>query len=100
MLAITTCLTSVSGKASCSTDAKFSKTTMASAPASLSWNSNSRGLYSGLTLTQVMPARRTPAIATGYCSTFGIMMATRAPRLRPLLCSQAAKAREAASSSA
>ena len=33
---------------------------------------------------------------TGYCNTFGIMMATRAPRCRPMLCSQAAKAREAA----
>ena len=84
MLATTTCFTSVSGSASCSTAAKFSSTTMASAPESLSWNSSSRGLYSGLTFTTVMPARRMPAIATGYCSTFGIMMATRAPRLQPL----------------
>ena len=100
MLATTTCFTSVCGNASCSTEAKFSSTMMASAPQSLSWNSSSRGLYSGLTFTPVKPARRMPAIATGYCSTFGIMMATRAPRCRPLLCSQAAKAREAASSSA
>ena len=39
------------GSASCSTEAKFSSTTMASAPQSLSWNSSSRGLYSGLTFT-------------------------------------------------
>ena len=51
MLATTTCLTLVCGSASCSTAAKFSSTTMASAPQSLSWNSSSRGLYSGLTFT-------------------------------------------------
>jgi hypothetical protein len=34
------------------------------------------------------PARSTPIIATGYCSTFGIMIATRAP-FSPLDCRKA-----------
>ena len=51
------------------------------------------------TLTATNPARNTAATATGYCSTFGIMIATRAPRFRPLLCSHAASASESSSSS-
>jgi hypothetical protein len=50
-----------------------------------------------LTFTKVKPARKAPARATGYCNTFGIMMATRAPRRSPLLCSQAPNARDSAS---
>jgi hypothetical protein len=72
---------------------------MASAPESLSWCSSSRGVYSGLTLTTVQPARSTPASTAGYCSTLGIMMATRLPLVSPLLCSHAPIAAELASSS-
>ena len=43
------------------------------------------------------PARSTAATATGYCSTLGIMIATRAPLSRPRLCSQAASACESVS---
>ncbi len=42
---------------------------------------SSRAVYSGLVLTTVRPARRTPNIAIGYCSTFGSMIATRSPLL-------------------
>jgi hypothetical protein len=45
-------------------------------------------------LTTVQPARRIPASATGYCITFGIMIATRLPLPNPRLCSQAASAAE------
>ena len=39
-------------------------------------------------------------MATGYCRQFGIISATRAPRARPLACSQAPKSRDILSSSA
>ena len=84
MLATTTCFTLGARQRLLQRVAKFSSTMMASAPESLSWNSSSRGVYSGLTFTTVQPARRMAAIATGYCSTFGIMMATRAPRSQAL----------------
>ena len=45
------------------------------------------------------PARSTAATATGYCSTLGIMIATRAPRFSPRPCSQAASDRDNASTS-
>jgi hypothetical protein len=70
----------------CSVEAKFSSTMISFAPESLSWCSSSRGVYSGLTLTTTMPARRMPATATGYCGTLGIMMATRSPGARPVDC--------------
>ncbi|MNR27157.1 hypothetical protein D3C85_1444160 [compost metagenome] len=79
MAAITTFFTGVRAITSSSTPAKFSRMTMVSTPASLSWCSSSRGVYSGLTLTTVQPARRMPNTATGYCSRLGIMMATRVP---------------------
>ena len=81
----------------CSTDAKFSTMTIAFAPESLSWCSSSRGVYSGLTLTTTSPARNTPATATGYCGTLGIMIATRSPFSSPRLCRYAAKARDRSS---
>ncbi len=40
-----------------------------------------------------------PMIATGYCSTFGIMMATRAPLARPLDWRKAPKSADWRSSS-
>jgi hypothetical protein len=40
------------------------------------------------------------AIEIGYCSTFGIMTATRAPGFSPRLCSQAPSRLEYASTSA
>ncbi len=67
----------------CSVLAKFSMMTIALAPESLSWCSSSRGVYSGLTLTTTIPARRMPATATGYCGVLGIMIATRSPLSRP-----------------
>ena len=79
--------------------AKFSSTTMATAPESFSWCCSSRGVYIGFTFTTTRPARRVPNSATGYCSRLGIISATRSPRRRPArFCSQAAKARLAASS--
>ena len=74
---------------SSSVAAKFSSTTIASAPESTSWCSSSRAVYSGLTLTTTQPARNTAAIATMYCGTLGIISATRAPRASPSDCSQA-----------
>ena len=85
----TTVLVGTLSTTCCSVVAKFSRMKIASAPESLSWCSSSRGVYSGLTLTTVQPARSTPASTTGYCSTFGIMMATRLPLVKPRLCSQA-----------
>jgi hypothetical protein len=41
-----------------------------------------------------------PIIATGYCSTFGIMMATRAPLARPFDCRKAPNAADFVSRSA
>ena len=82
----TTCLRAVLPMHFSSVWAKFSMMTMALAPESLSWCSSSRGVYSGLTLTTTSPARSTAATATGYCGTFGIMMATRSPRARPRPC--------------
>ena len=46
--------------------AKFSSTTIASAPESLSWCSSSRGVYSGLTFTTTNPARKIAAMVTMY----------------------------------
>ena len=47
------------------------KTTMVSTPASLSWCSSSRGVYSGLTLTCTAPARTMPSKAIGKASRLG-----------------------------
>src|SRR5262249_21004432 len=55
------------------------------------------GRVQGILFTTVKPARKMAQIATGYCSTFGIMMATRAPFAMPLLCSQAPSARDISS---
>ena len=97
---VITCLTAVFGRTCCSTPAKFSTMTMAFAPESFSWCSSSRGVYSGLTFTTTMPARRMPNSATGYCSTLGDMIATRSPFASPgRPCRNAANARESASSS-
>ena len=74
--------------------------TIALAPESFSWCCSSRGVYSGLTFTTVMPARRMPKIATGYCSRFGDMMATRSPLAMPgSPCRKAANSRDSRSSS-
>ena len=40
-------------------------------------------MYSGLTLTTVQPARRTPNRQTGYCRMFGIISAMRVPFPQP-----------------
>ncbi len=65
---------------------------MQRAPESLSWWRSSRAVYSGLTLTTTSPARKMPHIATGYCSTFGSMIATRSPRVSPsVFCRKQAK---------
>ncbi len=80
---VITCSTGVLFTTCCRTLAKFSRMTMARAPESFSWCSSSRGVYIGLTLTTVMPARRMPNSATGYCSRFGDMIATRSPRAIP-----------------
>ena len=89
-----TLLRPVCGRTFCTTCAKFSTTTIALAPESLSWCSSSRAVYSGLVFTTTMPARSTPNSAIGYCRTFGIIRATRSPAARPdLCCSQAANAR-------
>ena len=53
MVATTTCLTLVLATTCCKVVAKFSSTMMASEPESISWCCNSRGVYSGLTLTTV-----------------------------------------------
>ena len=98
---VITCSTGVLASTSCSVWAKFSTMTMALAPESFSWCSSSRGVYSGLTFTTVMPARRMPNSATGYCRRFGAMMATRSPLAMPgSPCRNAAKSRESLSSSA
>ena len=78
--------TPVSPITCCSVCAKFSKITMAFAPESFSWCSSSRGVYSGLVFTTVRPARNAAVIATGYCSTFGSMIAMRSPLRRPATC--------------
>ena len=80
--------------------AKFSTQTSTSAPESFSWCSSSRGVYSGLTLTTVHPARSVPNRHTGYCRMLGIISATRAPFLHPMPCSQAPNAIDSVSSSA
>jgi hypothetical protein len=73
--------------------AKFSSTTMAVGAGVDELVLSSRGVYSGLTLTTTRPARRVPNSATGYCSRFGIISATRSPRSQAgPFCSQAAKA--------
>ena len=98
---VITCATGVRSSTCCSTAAKFSTMTIALTPASLSWCSTSRGVYSGLTFTTTMPARRMPSSATGYCSRFGAMTATRSPWPRPGSdCRKAAKSRDRRSSSA
>ena len=63
--------------------AKFSRITMHFAPESFSWCSSSRRVYSGFTLTATSPARNAAHSATPYCSTFGIMIATRSPFFSP-----------------
>src|SRR5438105_10540248 len=73
--------------------AKFSRMMIASTPASLSWCSSSRAVYSGFTLTTMQPARSTAAMATMYCGTLGIISAMRVPFTKPLDCSQAPKRR-------
>ena len=80
MPATTTCLHRRLARAPPAACARSSRARRSpSAPESLSWCSSSRGVYSGLTLTTVKPARSTATIATGYCSTLGIMIATRSP---------------------
>ena len=98
---VITCSTGVFLITCCRVLAKFSTMTMALAPESFNWCSSSRGVYSGLTLTTVMPARRMPNSATGYCSRLGDMMATRSPLAMPgSPCRNAAKSRDSRSSSA
>jgi len=97
--ATTTCFTGVLAITCSSVCAKFSRITIALAPESLSWCSSSRGVYSGLTFTTTRPARRTPNSATGYCSTLGIISATRSPFCRPCACSHAPNACDIRSSS-
>ena len=51
----------------------------------------SKGLQKGARVALMMPnvlqyPVSTAAVDTGYCSTFGIISATRAPFCRPLLC--------------
>ena len=95
------CCSAVFFHTCCSVAAKFSTTTMALAPESCNWCSSSFGVYSGLTLTTIMPARRMPNSATGYCSRFGDMIATRSPLAIPgKPCRKAAKSRDSLSSSA
>src|SRR6266581_71238 len=55
------------------------RTTIAVAPESASWCSNSGAVYSGLVLTTTSPLRNAANIAIGYCSTFGSMIASRSP---------------------
>ena len=50
-----------------------------------------KGMAKGARVALMMPnvlqyPVATAAVATGYCSTFGIISATRAPFCRPLLC--------------
>src|SRR5207253_10188989 len=90
--------TCVRGSTCSSTCAKFSSTTMAVAPESLSWCSSSGAVYSGLVLTTISPARRAPKSTIGYCRVFGSMTAMRSPFRKPACCSQAAKARVSSSS--
>ena len=71
----------IADSTSCATGPKLSITTSTVAPESESWCLSSRGVYIGLVLTTVSPARSTPKIATGYCRQFGIMIATRSPFL-------------------
>ena len=96
---VTISLRSSAGSACCSVMAKFSITTMARAPESFIWCSSSGGVYSGLTLTTTQPARNTPATATGYCGTLGIISATRSPLARPAACRKAANWRDISSTS-
>jgi hypothetical protein len=97
--ASTTCFTGVRSITSDKVLPKFSRTTIAVAPESFSWCSSSRGVYSGLTLTHVYPARSTAAMVTANCGMFGSMMATRAPGSSPRDCNHAPSAREWSSSS-
>ena len=78
---VMTCLTWVPARASCAVLPKLSTTSSTLAPESTSWCFSSRGVYIGLTLTTVRPARSTPKMAMGYCRQLGIMMATRSPFL-------------------
>ena len=94
-----TCFNFVRGSTASTTCAKFSSTTIPVAPESASWCSSSGGVYNGLVLTTASPARNAPYSAMGYCRAFGIMMARRSPFLKPIICSQAPKARESSSSS-
>ena len=97
---VTIVFTFVRGNTSSSVFAKFSSMTMASAPESTSWCSSSRGVYRGLQFTPTSPARSRPKMATGYCSRFGIIRATRAPLPRPAeFCSQLPKSVDSRSSS-
>ncbi len=61
------------------------KTMMVSTPASLSWCSSSRGVYSGLTFTCTAPARMMPRNAIGKTSRFGVITAIRSPFFTPSL---------------
>ena len=98
---VTTLRTWVLPITSCSVRAKFSRITIAVAPESLSWCSSSRGVYSGLQLTTVIPARSTPKSAIGYWSRLGIMIATRSSFFSPAtFCSQLPKRIESRSSAA
>jgi hypothetical protein len=97
---VITCSTGVSCQTFSSVAAKFSTTTMARAPESRNWCASSFAVYIGFTFTTVMPARRMPKSTTGYCSTFGDMMATRSPLPIPgRVCRKAAKSRDSFSSS-
>ena len=66
MQVVTTLFTEVSATISANAEANISITTITLAPESFSWCFNSRGVYIGLVLTTVRPARSTPKIATGY----------------------------------
>ena len=98
---VMTCSTGVLFSTCCRVWAKFSTMTMTRVPESFNWCSNSRGVYSGLTFTTVIPARRMPNKTTGYCSRLGDMIATRSPLTIPgNPCRKAAKARDFRSNSA
>ncbi len=86
MLVTITRRTLVRPSTSATVRAKFSTTTITSAPESVSWCSSSRAVYSGLTFTTVQPARSVPNRHTGYCRMLGIISATRVPFLQPFAC--------------
>ena len=79
MPVVTMCSICVPASDCCSVAAKLSSTTMALAPESSSWCFSSRAVYIGLVLTTTSPARKAPNSTIGYCSTLGIMIATRSP---------------------